>query len=84
MNIGNNPRLKQYQVRIGKNYFIQFPDINNCMVFLLFIAVKLLKNQNKKTNGSEISNKFESALVMHFVKSFVNNMVKLISKRVNP
>lgn len=84
MNIGNDPRLKQQRVRVGNNDVIQFSDVNNCVALLLSIAVRLLNNEGEKIEGGRFGNKLKSALAVHLVKSFVDNMARVIGKRVNP
>ena len=50
---------------------------------LLSIAVRLLNNEDGKTEGGWIGSRLELALAVHFVKGFVDNKVRVITMRVN-
>lgn len=53
------------------------------MAFFFSIAVRLPNDKDRKAKRSEISNKLELALAINFIKNLVNNMAKVIAKRVN-
>lgn len=83
LNIGNNFRLKRQWVKVGENHLIQFSDINNHIIVFFSITVKLLNDKNGKTEGGGIGSKLKLALAVYFVKGFIDDMAKVISKKVN-
>lgn len=83
LNIDNNLRLKWQHIKVKKNYFIQFLDVNNCAVFLFFIAVRLLNNKDGKSEGGGIVSKLELALAVHLIKGFVYKMIRVITETIN-
>lgn len=53
------------------------------MTFFPTLGIGVINNKNRKTKKCEIDYEFQLSLLIHFIKNFVNKMLKIIVQRIN-